>query len=334
MPNQYGTLLASAILFSLSACGGGAATPAPTPTPTPAPAPAPTPTPTPSPCGERCIDLSGASQPAALAATDDVARAAAAVTQLVDAASLIYSQLQTGGSVQSGSSGSAPKAAESCSEGGTREVTTSGLDSARIDFNQCTENGITLDGVLTIQCDAFDSNLKCVDGELNFGESGDVLLLTSNGSDFSGTALFRHRLQFALDDASGVLDLLMVDLEGEVRNAEDQRASFVTDNLAVSITQQSETVDTLLVNGVAGFGGDAVVTNCVSGTLTTATPLMLTVTHNDTDAVINSGRLDFSNTLNEYGSADYANDGITATTGSGSSQIYTAAELQQFCTVQ
>lgn len=281
----------------------------------------------PAKADDRSLDLSGTDQPATLETVEDAAKAAAALTGIVDATAEVADVI--GDAVGD----LFPSEDNPCPDGGSASSDLGGsLNHPRIrmEFHDCVRGEYTLDGIATIRCDDL-SGSECRAGQATLGEAPTVLLLR----DATRQVLMRGNAQVNSDKGAGRIAVLAT-LEGELRSlrAEGPRWSFATQNLSVDLQDTGEQTE-MRISGIAGAGGGADGASCMSGRIDSETPdepLILK------DRALSGGRLRLHSPPPRPGAqqaeAVYDETGATFTAADGGSESLTREDLAQRCSVQ
>lgn len=273
---------------------------------------------------DRTLDLSGSEAPADITTPENAAKAAVATIRVVVAASTVIGEL--GDAVGD----LFPEEDNPCPGGGSASSDLGGsFSSPRLDmrFADCVRGEAVLDGFASITCDDFDGS-SCSRGRATLGEGGDVL----HFQNADGVILMRGQSQIVVDESARRLQAT-ASFQGERRSwMEDQRYSFITENLNLDIQEVADDRAEVRINGVVGVGGDTATARCLSGRFDNETaeqPLILE------GAGIQSGLLRVHSPPprpgTQQGTALFEETGATAQGANGAEQFYTAEELALFC---
>lgn len=271
------------------------------------------------------FDVGAADEPAALDTRDAVARAAVAV------------QMTPGDLLD---------VAESDMDGvtcrtGSRTAENLGNNRARFVYNQCryaTGEGtqdILFDGIVIVECDQFIAG-ECVNGTVDFGDIQNPLTIAL----FASAASTNPFVSFG---AVGPARLLtQPDMRTLIINTDFQGTAFVGGEVAVSILTRAFRANinsgvmpaTLVLSGRFGLASDPITGNCLQGSVTIETLAPLTAENDNFDNGFIGGKLRFS-AGDQTATATYNTDGsINVTDSTGNSQLVTAAEVIDFCTLE
>jgi hypothetical protein len=279
------------------------------------------------------LDIAGADVPASLTAPSDAAKAAAALTGFINL---------TGGLTLQGSfSGTGAKATTTtpCDLGSrtfTTDDSTPFAGDGRTQFDECTqivtdgsqEQGRTItDGVRQTRCHDTTNSSQCQDESGTSGENNQPISfqIITPSSNQRLQALGSGRETTSGDrSASGAeqFDNLI----------NHKSATLVFDQILMFSTAGSGDRSTQIA-GTYGLNDMARATaNCLSGRLTVSTTTPL---HIDGNENFTGGQLHFASDDGSSGDVTFLSDGsVSARVGSGTPQMFSAAQFRQFCSIQ
>ena len=278
------------------------------------------------------LNLDGTSLAAAMRTPEDVARAAVAVTRMVELTA------EVSGSVGDALGDLFPEEDNPCPDGGSASRDLSGsLNRPQItmSFADCMRGEVWLNGIAQVTCEDFDGS-DCQAGEVRYG-SGDPAstLHYRRGTLGSGQVIvLRGTATVIRDEATGVLDVVAT-LDGETFiDASGARYSFVTENLQVNLQDMPDGTQQVQLEGVSAIGGiNPEGANCLTGRWDTETLGPLTLE----DRSIRVGSLQLHSPAPRPGArqgmALFDADGADITGGNGETRRYTPAELGGYCKV-
>jgi len=272
-------------------------------------------------------DFSGSEQPADVSTPENAAKAAAAVVGVVGAAVEMFGEL--GDAVGD----LVPSEDNPCPDGGSASGELSGSFNhprVRMSFQRCVRGANTLDGAAEVVCDDFDGS-RCHRGQVTVG-NGEQLLYFRNAAR---VVLVRGSAYIVADEDARSLQA-DTSLQGEFRSLDEiPLHSFVTESLDVGIREVADQVAEVRLDGVSGFGGDSAGSRCISGrfdTETFADALRVEA------GAIRSGQLRMHSPPPRPGAQQaqmtWAEGDGSAQGADGSTQSYSAAELERYCAAE
>ena len=311
------TLLGLVLAGTLSACGdvpylgGGTAPPSKTNDP---------------------LNLDGTNLDAPMRTPEEAARAAVAVTRVVDLTA------EVSDSVGDALGDLFPEEDNPCPGGGSASSDLSGsLSRPRItmSFGDCVRGGVQLNGIAQVTCEDFDGS-RCAAGELRYGsgDSASVLYHRRGALDGGQVIVLRGIATVIHNEAAGVLDVSAT-LDGETFiDGSGARYSFVTENLRVNLQDMPDGTQQMRLEGVSAIGGiNPGGANCLTGRWDTETLEPLTLEERS----IRAGSLRLHSPPPRPGARQglvlFDADGADITSGDGETRRYTPAQLDGYCKV-
>lgn len=278
------------------------------------------------------LNLDGTNLPAPMRTPENVARAAVAVTRVVDLTA------EVSDSVGDALKDLFPEEDNPCPGGGraSREVSGS-LSRPRItmSFGECLRGEVQLSGMVQLTCEDFDGS-NCTRGELRYGDGDPASVLQHRRGAFgSGQVIvLRGIATVTRDDNARVLDVAAT-LNGETFvDAAGARYSFVTENLRVNLQDLPDGTQQMRLEGVTAIGGinpDAA--DCLTGRFDVETLDALGVA----ERRIRAGALRLHSPpprpAAQQGAALFDTEAADMTGANGETRRFTPAELDGYCKV-